>query len=140
MTLVLAGKGNNGEDARHALKHLPPEWRVTAHAVTGTDEDIAAALALPEERPALIIDGLFGIGLNRPLDAKWAALIQRINEMQTQVLSVDVPSGLNADTGEPGGAAIQATVTLTLGAPKRGLLCPPRGLMSDAWKSRRTSV
>ena len=122
--LVLAGKGNNGEDARHALKHLPSDWLLCAQNVSGTDADFAAALAQLEERPALIIDGLFGIGLNRPLDAKWAGLIQRINELQTQVLSVDVPSGLNADTGEPQGAAIHATVTLTLGAPKRGLLQP----------------
>ena len=122
--LVLAGKGNNGEDARHALKHLPSDWQVHAQNVSGSDYDFTAALAQLEQRPALIIDGLFGIGLNRPLDSKWTALIQRINELQTVVLSVDVPSGLNAATGEPEGAAIQATVTLTLGAPKRGLLQP----------------
>src|SRR5579863_1185123 len=99
--LVLAGKGNNGEDARQALKHLPSEWRIFAQNVTGAEAEFTEALAQLEERPALIIDGLFGIGLNRPLVGRWTGLIERVNELQTQVLAVDVPSGLNAETGEP---------------------------------------
>jgi ADP-dependent NAD(P)H-hydrate dehydratase / NAD(P)H-hydrate epimerase len=122
--LVLAGKGHNGDDARAAARHLPRECGVQVRNVTGAVSEVAEALAALEERPALIIDGLFGIGLNRPLGDPWPGLIERINQLQTQVLSVDVPSGLNADTGEPEGAAIRATVTLTLGAPKRGLLLP----------------
>ncbi len=122
--LVLAGKGHNGDDAREAAKHLPADVSVRVRNVTAAEKDIAEALATLEQRPALIVDGLFGIGLNRPLEGPWAGLIQRINELQTTVLSVDVPSGLNADTGAPEGAAIRATVTLTLGAPKRGLLLP----------------
>ncbi len=78
-------------------------------------------------RPTLIVDGLFGIGLNRPLEAPWIKLIEKINQTPIPVLSIDVPSGLNADTGEPEGAAIHATVTLTLGTPKKGLL------KSSAW-------
>jgi NAD(P)H-hydrate epimerase len=69
----------------------------------------------------LIIDGLFGIGLNRPLDDGWKKFIAAVNASQIPVLSVDVPSGLNADTGENFGAAIEAAVTLTVGAPKIGL-------------------
>jgi ADP-dependent NAD(P)H-hydrate dehydratase / NAD(P)H-hydrate epimerase len=122
--LVLAGKGHNGDDARAAARHLPRECGVYVRNVTGAASEVSEALAALEQRPALIIDGLFGIGLNRPLDGPWPGLIERINQLQTQVLSVDVPSGLNADTGEPEGAAIRATVTLTLGAPKRGLLLP----------------
>ena len=72
--------------------------------------------------PALIVDGLFGIGLNRPLEAPWIRLIEKVNQSHIPVLAIDVPSGLNADTGKPEGAAIRATVTLTLGAPKKGLL------------------
>ncbi len=121
--LVLAGKGHNGDDARQAAEHLPKDARECVRNVTAPD-GIGEAVASLEKRPALIVDGLFGIGLNRPLDGPWASLIARINELQTQVLSVDVPSGLNADTGEPEGAAIRATVTLTLGAPKRGMLVP----------------
>jgi NAD(P)H-hydrate epimerase len=65
---------------------------------------------------------LFGIGLNRPLEAPWRALIDAINQSNLRVLSVDVPSGLNADSGQVEGAAVRADITLTIGAPKRGLL------------------
>ena len=78
-----------------------------------------ALLAL---RPALIIDGLFGIGLNRPLSAEWVRFINLVNEACACALAVDVPSGLNADTGQPEGAAVRASVTLTVGAPKAGML------------------
>jgi NAD(P)H-hydrate epimerase len=71
-----------------------------------------------------VIDGLFGIGLNRPLDEDWIALITRLNGTHPRVLAVDVPSGLNADTGESFGAVVVAVVTLTVGAPKQGLLMP----------------
>ena len=121
--LILAGKGHNGDDALKAREHMPDSG-VYVHRITDPETDVAEIFSMPGGRPALIVDGLFGVGLNRPLDEKWAALIQRINDLQTQVLSVDVPSGLNADTGQPEGAAIRASVTLTLGAPKQGLLLP----------------
>jgi NAD(P)H-hydrate epimerase len=70
----------------------------------------------------LIIDGLFGIGLNRPLDDGWKKFIAAVNQSKIPVLSVDVPSGLNADTGEIFAAAIEAAVTLTVGAPKTGMI------------------
>ena len=79
------------------------------------------------QRPALIIDGLFGIGLNRPLDDGWKKFITAVNASKIPVLAVDVPSGLNADSGATPGAAIEAAVTLTVGAPKIGMLAP------DAW-------
>jgi NAD(P)H-hydrate epimerase len=60
--------------------------------------------------------------LNRPLDDGWKKFIATVNESKIPVLSVDVPSGLNADTGETFGAAIEAAVTLTVGAPKTGML------------------
>lgn len=123
LVLILAGKGHNGDDARAARTNLP-DWRVYLRNVTDPETDLAEVMTILEQRPALIVDGLFGIGLNRPLDEKWAALIHRVNELNTQVLAIDVPSGLNADTGEPQGAAIRASVTLTMGAPKLGLLLP----------------
>ena len=70
----------------------------------------------------MLIDGLFGIGLDRPLDDGWKKFITAVNQSRIPVLAVDVPSGLNADTGEVQGAAIEAAVTLTVGAPKTGLL------------------
>ena len=60
--------------------------------------------------------------MNRPLDDGWKKFITAVNESKIPVLSVDVPSGLNADTGENFGAAIEAAVTLTVGAPKTGML------------------
>ncbi|MBM3848290.1 MAG: NAD(P)H-hydrate dehydratase, partial [Verrucomicrobia bacterium] len=73
-------------------------------------------------RPKLILDGVFGIGLNRALDADWIRLFTRINESGIPLLAIDTPSGLHSQTGEPMGAALRATVTLMLGAPKDGLL------------------
>jgi ADP-dependent NAD(P)H-hydrate dehydratase / NAD(P)H-hydrate epimerase len=121
--VILAGKGHNGDDARLAREHLA-DRRVYLCNVSAPDPASSEFKKVFDQRPQLIIDGLFGIGLNRPLDAKWSAFIHRINELKTRVLAVDVPSGLNAETGQPEGAAIRATVTLTLGAPKRGMLQP----------------
>src|SRR5437660_7735846 len=123
LILILVGKGNNGADARAAREHLA-ERRVDVVEVKEPQTDLAKIQAVLSLRPALVIDGLFGIGLNRPLSAEWGTLIERINEAQLQVLAVDVPSGLNADSGEPQGAAIRATITLTIGAPKGGLVKP----------------
>jgi ADP-dependent NAD(P)H-hydrate dehydratase / NAD(P)H-hydrate epimerase len=123
VVVILAGKGHNGDDARRAADHLTG-CRVRLLNVTDPARALAELPALLEPKPRLLIDGLFGIGLNRPLDEQWMALIQGINEKQLRVLAIDVPSGLNADTGQVQGAAIQATVTLTLGAPKQGMLLP----------------
>ncbi|HWH71240.1 MAG TPA: NAD(P)H-hydrate dehydratase [Candidatus Sulfotelmatobacter sp.] len=121
LILILAGKGHNGEDATAAREHLT-ERRVDVLAVTDPAEDLARLKALLSLRPALVIDGLFGIGINRPLNSAWCQFIHCVNAAGAQVLAVDAPSGLNADTGQPQGAAIQAAVTLTVGAPKTGLL------------------
>ena len=119
--LILAGKGHNGDDACLAGEHLTDrhsEILRVAEPESGRRE----VLSRLESAPALIIDGLFGIGLNRPLDPAWIQLIGAINGGQLPVLAVDVPSGLDADTGESQGAAVQATVTVTLAAPKSGLV------------------
>ena len=119
--LILAGKGHNGEDARCAREVLT-ERRAEVLEVAEPEADLPRLEALLSSQPALIIDGLFGIGLNRPLSPQWVAFIQRVNRARAQLLAVDVPSGLDADTGRPYGMALRATVTLTVGAPKTGLL------------------
>jgi hydroxyethylthiazole kinase-like uncharacterized protein yjeF len=119
--LILAGKGHNGDDARLAREHLA-ERRVEVLNVSDPEADFSKLDALLLARPALVIDGLFGIGINRPLAAEWVKFIGRINASRLPVLAVDVPSGLNADSGEPQGAAIEAAVTLSVGAPKIGLI------------------
>jgi NAD(P)H-hydrate epimerase len=121
LILILAGKGHNGEDARSAREHLA-DRRVEVLDVTETAADLSKLNALLALRPALTIDGLFGIGLNRPLGPGWVSVIERVNAAGLSVLAVDAPSGLNGDTGLAQGAAIVASVTLTVGAPKAGLL------------------
>jgi NAD(P)H-hydrate epimerase len=118
--LLLAGKGHNGDDVRAAQGWLAGR-QVTLIEVFHPEAAPPVLEAL-RAKPALIVDGLFGIGLNRPLDEAWQQLIAAINAANRPVLAVDVPSGLNADTGEPMGAAIQASLTLTVGAPKIGML------------------
>jgi NAD(P)H-hydrate epimerase len=124
--LILAGKGHNGDDARAAREQLP-DRRVETLDVAAPENDLSRLEAALRSRPALIIDGLFGIGLARPLDDGWKKFITVVNESKIPILAVDVPSGLNADSGQPQGTAIEAAVTLTVGAPKIGLLQP------DAW-------
>ena len=121
LILILAGKGHNGDDAAAAREVLDSR-RVELLAVTGAEADLPKLEQLLQQKPALIIDGLFGIGLNRPLDDGWKKIIAAVNASKIPALSVDVPSGLNADTGETFGAAIEAAVTLTVGAPKIGML------------------
>jgi ADP-dependent NAD(P)H-hydrate dehydratase / NAD(P)H-hydrate epimerase len=121
--LILAGKGHNGEDARHTQPHLI-DRKVKVLNVIDPAATLQEVGTLLDRRPALVIDGLFGIGLSRPLDSTWAEFIERINRAGIPILSIDVPSGLNAETGEPFNVAITATTTLTVGAPKKGLIVP----------------
>ena len=122
LIVILAGKGHNGEDARAAQGHLS-QRRVNLLDVMDPASDLSKLDALLSLRPALVIDGLIGIGINRPLSVDWIRFIELVNVSSAEILAVDVPSGLNGDTGEPQGAAIQASVTLTVGAPKVGMLC-----------------
>jgi NAD(P)H-hydrate epimerase len=121
LLVILAGKGHNGDDARCAKEQLAKR-RVDVLEVADPGADLAKLEALLSLSPALLIDGLFGIGINRQLSTAWVEFLNRINAAQLRVLAVDVPSGLDADTGRPWGAAIRAAVTLTVGAPKIGLL------------------
>jgi hydroxyethylthiazole kinase-like uncharacterized protein yjeF len=136
--LVVAGPGNNGGDALVAARHLRARWhRVVVVLAADPDRlpaDAAAAHAdwltvggsFEQEIPAhthfsLVIDGLFGIGLQRPLQGEHAAIVQRINRLGCPVLAVDIPSGLHADSGRVLGCAVCATHTLTFLGNKPGL-------------------
>ena len=121
LILILAGKGHNGDDAVAAREVLDGR-RVELLGVTAPETDLPKLEQFLQQKPALVIDGLFGIGLNRPLDDGWKKFIATVNQSKIPVLSVDVPSGLNVDTGETFGAAIEAAITLTVGAPKTGML------------------
>jgi NAD(P)H-hydrate epimerase len=71
-----------------------------------------------------VVDALFGTGLSRPLAAPYQELFPFINGAKKPVLAVDLPSGMDCDTGEPLGPTIRATHTATFVAPKRGFLNP----------------
>ncbi len=71
-----------------------------------------------------IVDALFGTGLSRPLGAPFDELAAQINATRSPVFAVDIPSGLDCDTGTPLGACVRATHTATFVAPKRGFLNP----------------
>jgi NAD(P)H-hydrate repair Nnr-like enzyme with NAD(P)H-hydrate epimerase domain len=113
--LVLAGPGNNGGDARIAAARLQEQFfRVT---VAGSPSELPADKAW-----GLVIDGLFGIGLARNVTGEYAALVEYANRQRCPVLALDVPSGLQSDSGQVLGCAVRATHTLTFIALKPGLL------------------
>jgi ADP-dependent NAD(P)H-hydrate dehydratase / NAD(P)H-hydrate epimerase len=113
--LVLAGPGNNGGDARIAAQHLREKFfRVTL--ATHPHE-------IPLEKSwSLVVDGLFGIGLARNIAADYANLVDYANRQRCPVLALDIPSGIQSDTGRLLGCAVRATHTLTFIAMKPGLL------------------
>jgi len=136
--LVVAGPGNNGGDAWVAAARLLESFhKVVLLDVSGSDPRAAEARAAkaafvarrgeiveqwPEgSPPALIVDGLLGIGLLRDVDAKVAAIIDHMNAARAPILAIDVPSGLDATTGHIRGKAVRATRTLTFIAHKPGL-------------------
>jgi hydroxyethylthiazole kinase-like uncharacterized protein yjeF len=113
--LVLAGPGNNGGDARIAARILQEKFfRVS---LAGKLEEIPKDI-----RWNLIIDGLFGIGLARPIDGEYAKLVEYVNAQTCPVLALDIPSGLNSDNGQIFGGAVRATHTITFIGLKPGLL------------------
>jgi ADP-dependent NAD(P)H-hydrate dehydratase / NAD(P)H-hydrate epimerase len=136
--LVFAGPGNNGGDAFVAARHLKQWWYRVAVVFHGDpfklSADAAKALQawqdcggdvhdlVPRGRQwDLVLDGMFGIGLTRDLAEKPAELVSFINELGAAVLSIDVPSGLDADSGRVMGRAVRATHTITFIGLKPGL-------------------
>lgn len=73
----------------------------------------------------LLVDAIFGTGLRGTVRDPIATVINAINRLSTPILSVDLPSGLDADTGHPLGTSVRADRTVTIGLPKRGLLMHP---------------
>lgn len=136
---VAAGPGGNGGDGLHAARHLAGLGRqvvITLHAghrELKSDTDAALRLALdagcklvPQAPPSgwagLVIDALLGLGASRSLDTSIAAAVRSINGQSSPCLSIDLPTGLNADTGQPlGGDWIRAQATLSLLTLKPGL-------------------
>jgi hydroxyethylthiazole kinase-like uncharacterized protein yjeF len=149
--LALAGTGNNGGDAAVAVRHLAERGLPVVLAVIGPPEkvgpELAAQLAIcralglevifldgeavNEHLPVLlseasiVLDGIFGTGLERPVDGYRREAIELVNAAGVEVVAIDVPSGLDADTGQVLGVAMSATITVTFQFAKIGLLQYP---------------
>lgn len=120
---------------------LPPDAAtnyLTIRAMLAEQHDtVALAPVLWESMPHLkdwlqdllrencvVVDALFGTGLCRPLDYPYSEVVAQVNASGCPVLAIDIPSGLDCDTGEPLGPTVRATHTATFVAPKRGFLNP----------------
>lgn len=146
--VVVTGKGNNGGDGWVAARELHSAGRdVGVLAFAAPDEldgpaadaaRTALAAGVRWTRPAsdaelvtelagssLVIDALFGFGFRGPAREPFARAIEAINDCDAAVLAVDMPSGVDADTGAVDGAAVRADVTLTFTAPKVGVIAYP---------------
>lgn len=120
--LVLAGPGNNGADGREVARLLvEADWPITLWAYGDVSEPAPADFGL-------IVDSLFGAGLSRPLNDNLRHLVGRLNDSSVPVVSVDVPSGIDGNTGQACPVAIKADLTVTFFRLKPGhVLYPGRG-------------
>jgi ADP-dependent NAD(P)H-hydrate dehydratase / NAD(P)H-hydrate epimerase len=147
--LVVAGKGNNGGDGLVAARRLLQGgvrvrvallgWgsELKGDAARAHDELVAAGgtiVQAPEasdlesafgERPAAVIDAIFGTGLNAPVRGTAARAIELMNQLGVPVVAVDIASGVNSDTGAVMGAAVRARHTVTFGYAKFGHVSYP---------------
>jgi NAD(P)H-hydrate epimerase len=147
--LIVAGKGNNGGDGFVAARKLHQdgaqvraillaktsalkEDAARAHAdfiaTGGKVIEVETAAALDEvmrERPGIVIDGVFGTGLNAEVKGLPRAAIEKINALKVPTVAIDIASGVNSDTGAVMGAAIDAALTVTFGFAKFGHVSYP---------------
>jgi len=122
--LLVAGKGNNGEDVRKTLPNLDRR-KVQLLSISDAPLALGELKTALETRPDWVVDGLFGIGLDRPLEGAWREMVEAINASPCRVISVDTPSGLSGSDGRALGVTIQSDITVTLGAVKAGLISGP---------------
>ncbi len=153
--IVLCGKGNNGGDGLVIARYLhlwglpvtvyllhedakgkegtdpfssaTAEFKANKRVLEslGVIPQVTTLYNLSLKYASVIVDAIFGTGLVRPVEGIYKDAIEAINESGKTVLSVDVPSGINSDTGQVMGVAIRATRTVTFGALKPGLFCHP---------------
>jgi len=147
---VFCGAGNNGGDGYVIARHLlnagvqtrvvlcgdPAKVRGDARTnldilerlghrverLDPNDEGAVARIQTSGHDANLIVDALFGTGLRGELKTEYRAIIDAINALNRPVLAVDIPSGLDCDTGDPLGTAIRAAYTVTFVAVKKGFL------------------
>ena len=140
--LVMAGPGNNGGDGFVAGRVLAEGGREVRMMLAGERDRLKGDAALAARRwgrtveaadpskigaPAVIVDALFGAGIHRPIEGSPRALIEAINASGVPVVAVDLPSGINGESGAVMGVAVRATETVTFFRRKPGhLLLPGR--------------
>ncbi len=148
---IVAGKGNNGGDgfviARHLLnrgisvkvflltepKALRGDAETNYHIFSRMKGEIIPVPSSKDylkmkkdlEKFDLLIDGIFGTGLDAEVRGYYREVIDHLNTLQKPIVSIDIPSGLDANTGKPLGTAIRASLTVTFGLPKVGHLISP---------------
>jgi hydroxyethylthiazole kinase-like uncharacterized protein yjeF len=149
--VVVAGKGNNGGDGFVVARHLfnsgvRPEVilfgareEVKGDAAVNLGVAVKTGVPLTEVRTAgdwknarvavfhasVVVDALFGTGLDKPLEGLFAAAVADINRSRAFKVAVDIPSGLSSDTFEIVGPSVEADLTVTLAAPKIAHIFPP---------------
>jgi hydroxyethylthiazole kinase-like uncharacterized protein yjeF len=145
---IFCGTGNNGGDgyviARHLLNSgfevvvvlcgdrnkVKGDAKINLDILEGLgqtieqlnldEEDIPERVKTFASGADMLVDGIFGTGLNGQLSDEYKQLLESINSQRCPILAVDIPSGLDCDTGEPLGAAIRANYTVTFVAVKKG--------------------
>jgi len=138
---IFCGKGNNGGDGFVAARHLLIKASKVSVYLIGsrrevrgeakTNLDIFLKMGQKVLRPSkklpsevakfdIVIDAIFGVGLKGKIKGPAARIIDIINNTARKILAVDIPSGLDATTGEASGACIKANETVTFVAPKKG--------------------
>lgn len=148
--LVIAGKGNNGGDGMVAARKLIQagarprvillaraselqgdaarahrDYLAAGGSVDEVTDPDAIAAAIHRERPAVVVDAIFGIGLNAEVRGLARNAIAAINAIGAPVIAVDIASGVNADSGAIMGIAVAATLTVTFGYAKYGHVSYP---------------
>lgn len=148
---IIAGKGNNGGDGFVIARYLlnrgipvrvflltdPKSLRGDAetnfsifHRMKGEIVSVPSTKDYQKvkrdlEKANLLVDAIFGTGLDAEVRGYYREVIDHLNSLHRPIVSIDTPSGLNADTGKPLGTAIRASLTVTFGLPKVGLLVSP---------------
>ena len=139
--LVLVGPGNNGGDGMVMSRYLERwgghissyRWKEQQLTVQGREvaaEDVPAKLTEVIQRCDYVLDALLGTGRSRPLPESMRALLGRVRQEREkraalQIIAIDLPTGMNADTGEVDPGTIAADVTITLACPKQGFFFFP---------------
>ncbi len=142
--VIACGPGNNGGDGAVVARHLDA-WSIPVavvwfadpaqlHGDAATQHDILTRSGIPQTVASdfssiwsgadWIVDALLGTGLTRPVEGLLLTAIDSMNRSGLPILALDLPSGLDADTGQPLGAAVRATFTVTFVAPKLGFADP----------------